>query len=122
MRYTFHLTTVTDLFASGANKEVAELRPTEFHNLMRFWFRAMLGKFVGNDLAALHRLESAAFGSTEASSPFVPRIANIPEQRFAGTNVPLPPGKAYLGFSLFKPVDGQGRLTRSCIPAGETSL
>jgi len=127
MRYDFQMQTVTEVFAGGANPQAAEPRPSEFHGLMRFWFRTMMGKFVGNDLDALHRLERAAFGFTDASAPFVLRLSDVPAADRPDFAVPLPFGKAYLGFPFyefdeFKEGDDVAwyRVNRSYIPAGKT--
>ena len=119
MIYTFHLRSVTEIFAGGADIQSAELRPSAFRGPLRFWFRAMMGKVVGNDLERLRRLEAAAFGATDSGSPFVLRLAASPQTTDPNTIITPSVGKAYLGFSLYDRVDDQMRLARGCIPAGE---
>ncbi len=109
MLYTFHLRTVTEVFAGGADLQNAELRPSAFRGPLRFWFRAMMGKVVGNDLDALKRLETLAFGATDAGSPFQLRIKqkadNLPRGILAETADSV--GYNYLAFSLKE---------RTCLP------
>lgn len=107
MHYTFHLRTVTEVFAGGANIQDSELRPSAFRGPLRFWFRAMMGKIVGNDLACLKHLESLAFGATDAASPFRLRIHH---REIVATQPPSDAnyiGLNYLGFSMKE---------RKCLP------
>jgi CRISPR type III-B/RAMP module RAMP protein Cmr1 len=68
------LETVTPLFLAGADGETPELRPASFRGTLRFWLRALLGAYVGDDFETLQREESRVFGSTDGSSPVVVRI------------------------------------------------
>lgn len=121
MIYTFHLRTITEVFTGGADMQNAELRPSAFRGPLRFWFRAMMGKIVGNDLERLRRLEAVAFGATDSGSPFMLRLAGNLQSIAPDTLITPQPtvGKAYLGFSLYDRIDGQLRLARGCIPAGQ---
>lgn len=120
MLYTFHLRTVTEVFAGGADLQTAELRPSAFRGPLRFWFRAMMGKIVGNDFGALKRLEALAFGATDAGSPFILRLTDLPHSVPPGTLVTPPIGKAYLAFSMYTRANRQVYLSRGCIPADQT--
>ena len=75
-RLTVTLETVTPLFLAGADPRGApELRPPSFRGLFRYWARVVLGGVVGDhNLADLHFLESAVFGSTDAASPIQLRL------------------------------------------------
>lgn len=121
MMYTFHLRTVTEVFSGGADIQNAELRPSAFRGPLRFWFRAMMGSIVGNDLVRLKHLEALVFGATDISSPFILRLADLPAPTLADTLPPTPPsvGKSYLGFSMYSRSNEQIRLARGCIPAGQ---
>jgi CRISPR-associated protein Cmr1 len=71
---TVTLETVTPLFLGGAEPR-PELRPPAFRGALRYWLRASLGGVIGdNNLAALHELESAVFGSTDSGSPIQVRL------------------------------------------------
>lgn len=71
------LETVTPLFLAGADpRGEPELRPASFRGALRFWLRALLGGALGDDnMEALRKAEAAVFGSTEAASPVVVRLA-----------------------------------------------
>ena len=56
-RLTFKLQVVTPLFLSGANQQVAELRPPSIRGALRFWFRAMMGGVVGGDWQKVQELD-----------------------------------------------------------------
>lgn len=65
------LETVTPLFLGGAEpRGEPELRPPAFRGAMRYWLRVALGGVLGDkNLAGLHTLEEAVFGSTHQGSP-----------------------------------------------------
>lgn len=73
---TVTLETVTPLFLGGAElRSTPELRPPAFRGALRYWLRAALGGVIGdNNLAGLHELESAVFGSTDYGSPIQFRL------------------------------------------------
>ncbi|GAB3105807.1 type III-B CRISPR module RAMP protein Cmr1 [Streptomyces calidiresistens] len=75
---TLRLTVATPLFSYGANQLESGVRVPSLRGAMRFWFRALAGSVVGNDLRLLAELESAVFGSTERSSPVKLRIPKPP--------------------------------------------
>lgn len=64
---TFRLKTTTALFLHGAEHGRAELRPTTFKGLSRYWFRALVGPALHStdpECRRLRELEAAVFGST----------------------------------------------------------
>lgn len=71
---TFKCEVVTPLFLFGADQRSVELREQSLRGIMRFWFRAMMGGVVGDNLNTLRRLESEVFGSTERASSLVTRL------------------------------------------------
>ncbi len=74
---TLTLETVTPLLLGGARgaNGPPELRPPAMRGLLRYWFRAAAGGVIGDqNLAGLHRLESAVFGDTTSASPVVLRL------------------------------------------------
>lgn len=73
---TVTLETVTPLFLGGAEpRGEAELRAPALRGALRYWLRAVVGGVIGdNNLAGLHRLESAVFGSTDGGSPIQVRV------------------------------------------------
>lgn len=67
LRATFHIN--TPMFVAGANQKEAELTPTAFKGVMRFWWRALNWSKISlkhNDkssaLKELHRQEAELFG------------------------------------------------------------
>lgn len=61
----------TPLFLTGADGKIPELRSASFRGALRFWLRALLGAYIGNDIERLQNEESAIFGSTNGSSPVI---------------------------------------------------
>jgi CRISPR-associated protein Cmr1 len=76
---TVTLETVTPLFLGGAEpRGTPELRPPAFRGALRYWLRAALGGVIGDkNLAGLHQLESAVFGSTDYGSPIHVRLRGL---------------------------------------------
>ena len=65
---------VTPLFCAGADQQRPEIRPPSIRGAMRFWWRALHGAAVGNDIKALQQQESAVFGATEQASKVMVRV------------------------------------------------
>ncbi len=77
----FRLQVITLLFLlSGANQEMAELRPPSIRGALRFWCRAMMGGGVGGDWGKVKQLEDDVFGSTEQASRFSITLAYLPQE------------------------------------------
>src|SRR5256885_390570 len=74
---TLHLQVTTPIFNSGAEGD-AGLRVPSLRGAMRFWFRALAGMAVGNDLSRLAALERHVFGATSHASPVKLRLATQP--------------------------------------------
>ncbi len=68
----FELETVTPLFLGGADpRGEPELRAASIRGALRFWLRALLGGFTGDDiqgLESLRKAESEIFGSTQVGA------------------------------------------------------
>ncbi len=64
-KVSFELEVITPLFLGGADGKTPELRPPSIRGAMRFWFRAMMGGLIGNDLDQLSKLETLIFGGTK---------------------------------------------------------
>ena len=109
MKAEFKLVTVTEAFVGGADARALDVKAVSILEPMRFWFRAMMGSVIGNDLARLRALESLAFGSTDTGKPFTVRLT------VHGRGVTLPAeieaavGYSYLAFSV---------KSRPCLPVG----
>lgn len=73
----FECQLITPLFMAGADQGRAELRAPSIKGAIRWWFRAMMGGVLGDNIPQLHRLESRVFGSTDAGSPISVRIKNV---------------------------------------------
>ncbi len=54
----------------GGFSQNDSIRTSEIKGLMRYWFRAVAGSVIGNDIKALKKLEEKVFGSQERKSPF----------------------------------------------------
>ncbi len=68
---TFTMEVITPLFLTGADQNIAELRPPTFRGEMRYWLRTLVGGCVEPDDAGLRKVveaEQAVFGATEGSS------------------------------------------------------
>lgn len=71
------LETVTPLLLGGADGKTPELRVPPFRGAMRYWWRAALGGIIGDsNLEALHKLESAVFGSPDLGSAISIRLGS----------------------------------------------
>lgn len=81
----------TPLFIQGAKGDT-ELRASAIRGAMRFWFRALMGGFIGpksttredinNAIKELARVEHLVFGSTDRTCPVSMRILHAPQPRF----------------------------------------
>ncbi|WP_158100401.1 type III-B CRISPR module RAMP protein Cmr1 [Streptomyces thermovulgaris] len=86
---TLALQTTTPVF-NGHDDEGAGIRVPSLRGGMRYWFRALAGTVVGDDLRLLAALEHEVFGGTGHQSPVVlripdpPRTADRAEARFLG--------------------------------------
>jgi CRISPR type III-B/RAMP module RAMP protein Cmr1 len=67
----------TPLFNAGADGD-AGVRVSSLRGAMRFWFRAVAGIGLGDNLAALSTLEAHTFGTTDHCSPVKMRIPSQP--------------------------------------------
>ena len=81
----FDATIISEAFPGGANPAEADLTPRAIKSGMRFWFRAMMGRVVGNDILKLKQLERLTFGSAndednETGSPFRIRLLEIKDE------------------------------------------
>src|SRR5262249_52030198 len=72
------LEVATPLFNGGAGEGTAELRISSLRGAMRFWFRALAGVGIGNNLKSLTELEKHVFGDTDLGSPVRLRVATMP--------------------------------------------
>jgi CRISPR-associated protein Cmr1 len=104
---------VTPLFCAGADQQRPEIRPPSIRGAMRFWFRALHGAVMGNDVKAVQQRESAVFGATERASVVKIRVqvSSFRAETFKFTDLYL----RYLGFGLFGTRDGG---PRSYVPPG----
>jgi hypothetical protein len=74
------LETITPLFLSGADQEVAELRAPAFRGALRYWLRALLGGQQGTEsIQDVSEAEAKVFGSTSSGSPVGVRLIGRPE-------------------------------------------
>jgi CRISPR-associated protein Cmr1 len=98
---------VTPLFCAGANQQQPEIRPPSIRGAMRFWYRALMGRLVHDDVNRLQQIESRIFGTTERSSALKIRVhasqLNVKPFEFGNHNL------RYLGFGLFRTQDGSPR-------------
>lgn len=73
-RITFTLEALTPIFLSGADQAKAELRSPSLRGVMRYWFRAMMGRVLGGDYQKLKGLESQVWGSTQRAGNIILRL------------------------------------------------
>ena len=77
------------------------IRSSEIKGMMRYWFRAVAGSVIGNDIKAIKSLEEKAFGSQEKKSPFRIVIRGLKETSQINLNwFNLANGAKYLGFVI----------------------
>lgn len=117
----FQLTVTTPLFTQvGVPVNTSKTDPTlpvaSIRGVMRYWFRALAGTRVGNDVKALRTLEDAVFGHVESPAPVRFRITNprLRSPRSADNN-----GKKR-GGDWIAYLKGQGLQDKKCIGIGST--
>jgi hypothetical protein len=66
-KFVPQLEVVTPVFLAGADTEEAEVRTPAMIGVWRFWFRAVMGGIVGDDLRRLRDLEARLFGGVDAT-------------------------------------------------------
>ncbi|GAA3820757.1 type III-B CRISPR module RAMP protein Cmr1 [Streptomyces chiangmaiensis] len=76
---TLTLETTTPVFNGEHGQSGATVRVPSLRGGMRFWFRALAGNIVGNDLDLLAKLEHDVFGATDQQSRIALRIPNPPK-------------------------------------------
>ncbi len=102
---------ITPLFLGGADpRGKPELRPASFRGALRFWWRAVFGGAIGEDLDAMRSAETAVFGSNEKGSSLVVRLApvgSVSSEDFTKHRAirrpgahPQPTGRDYLFWSM----------------------
>lgn len=60
---TFELEAITPVFMRGADQGKAEFRSASVKGVMRWWFRALAGAYLGNNIEKLREVEGKIFGS-----------------------------------------------------------
>ena len=96
------LEAVTPLWIGGASRQ-AELRPPSVRGYLRFWFRALAGGLLGEELRTVCEAESAVFGNTTRASSVVVRLFGSPRTSVSvvGETEQLP-GLAYMFWSVLQ--------------------
>ena len=96
------LEAVTPLWIGGASRQ-AELRPPSVRGSLRFWFRALAGGLLGEELRNVWEAEGAVFGNTTRASSVVVRLFGSPRTSVSvvGEAEQLP-GLAYMFWSVFQ--------------------
>jgi CRISPR-associated protein Cmr1 len=96
------LEAVTPLWIGGASRQT-ELRPPSVRGCLRFWFRALAGGLLGEDLKNVWEAESAVFGNSTHASSVVVRLFGSPQTSVSvvGEAEQLP-GLAYMFWSVFQ--------------------
>ncbi|MGA9924694.1 MAG: type III-B CRISPR module RAMP protein Cmr1, partial [Isosphaeraceae bacterium] len=96
------LEAVTPLWIGGASRQ-AELRPPSVRGHLRFWFRALAGGLLGEELRTVCEAESAVFGNTTRASSVVVRLFGSPRTGVSvvGETEQLP-GLAYMFWSVLQ--------------------
>ncbi len=78
-KLTYQLEFITPAFIGGAfHEEQAELRPSSFIGILRWWFRN-LAATVTSDIDAIYTIESELFGNTEKAGKVWVKIEPIKE-------------------------------------------
>jgi len=95
----FSVKTITPTLMGGGFSQNDGIRPSEIKGIMRYWFRAIAGSVIGDDLEALKDLESKVFGSQDRKSPFRIVVEGVKDEYFENWER-LPKEIAYLGFVI----------------------
>ncbi len=96
------LEVVTPLWIGGASRQ-SELRPPSVRGCLRFWFRALAGGLLGEDLKNVWEAESAVFGNTTRASSVVVRLFGSPRTSVSVVDeAEQLPGLAYMFWSVFQ--------------------
>ena len=120
---------VTPMFCGGAEPDKrAELRPSSFKGVLRFWWRALAWSRLGGDLGQIKQQEDALFGSADGgrssvSMQFVPgaepgsvAAGEVLTVSRSGGGPVVGEGARYLGFGVMRGFGKQrGQLTRACL-------
>ena len=115
---------VTPLFMSGADQDLAELRPPSIKGIIRFWWRALAYSRFNGDLHLLAEREAELFGSTDRVASIMIRVSTHPKSTVTQKNTVhhdfrSVAGARYLGYGLMDAFDGvntqAGKLQRPCI-------
>ena len=119
---------VTPMFCGGAEPDKrAELRPSSFKGVLRFWWRALAWSRLGGDLGQIKEKEVALFGSADGgqSSVSMRFVPGPKRERVAAGEVltvsrsgggPIGEGARYLGFGVMRGFGKQGgQLTRASL-------
>ena len=124
---------VTPMFCGGAEPDKrAELRPSSFKGVLRFWWRALAWSRLGGDLGQIKEKEVALFGSADGgqSSVSMRFVPGPKRERVAAGEVltvsrsgggPIGEGARYLGFGVMEAFGSRrkgtkaGELTRPCL-------
>jgi len=99
---TFTIKVITPTLMGGGFGQNDGIRPSEIKGLMRYWFRAVAGSVIGDDIKTLKNLEEKVFGSQERKSPFRIVIERFNEKQSLEKVIfnNLSDGAKYLGFVL----------------------
>ena len=124
---------VTPMFCGGAEPDKrAELRPSSFKGVLRFWWRALAWSRLGGDLGQIKQQEDALFGSADGgqSSVSMRLVPGSKRESVAAGEVltvsqsgggPIGEGARYLGFGVMEAFGSRrkgtkaGELTRPCL-------
>ncbi len=95
------LEAITPTFSGGADKK-AEIRPPSFRGLSRYWLRALLGGFFGDDPPKVRSLENAIFGHAHRASMVAFRSGSEVETALFDMDRDDFPGIGYLFYSIYQ--------------------
>lgn len=121
---TYRIT--TPMFCGGADPKNAELRLASFKGVLRFWWRALAWKRIGNDLEQLARDEAELFGSTDQQAKVMMRLTQKDVEflpvghKLTDANT----GLVYLGYGLMPAYNSKknkfkaGEIKRAAIKPG----
>ena len=117
-RATFELEAITPVFMRGADQGKAEFRPASVKGVMRWWFRALAGAYLGNNIEKLREVEGRIFGSAGGGkSRVIVEVSEGPQDKSRGDsniNNLLDDYTSYFWFSQV------GRYQKGYLPSGRT--
>ncbi|GAB6072413.1 hypothetical protein JCM14244_07900 [Venenivibrio stagnispumantis] len=97
---TLEVEIITPTLMGGGFGQNDNIRPSEIKGMMRYWFRAIAGSVLGNNIEEIKKVEDRLFGSQTTKSPFRLLISNKKDLKIEKNLTLQKAGAKYLGFTI----------------------